>query len=89
MNYDVIVTCAVTGAGDTRAKNPHVPVTPQEVADSAIAAAKAGAARGGARVGEPVPVLPAAADGGAAALRAVGPRPDLCARAGRGRPATR
>ena len=44
MNYDVIVTCAVTGAGDTRAKNPHVPVTPQEVADSAIAAAKAGAA---------------------------------------------
>jgi uncharacterized protein (DUF849 family) len=44
MNYDVIVTCAVTGAGDTLAKNPHVPVTPQEVADSAIAAAKAGAA---------------------------------------------
>ena len=31
MNYDVIVTCAVTGAGDTRAKNPHVPVTPQEL----------------------------------------------------------
>jgi hypothetical protein len=27
MNYDVIVTCAVTGAGDTRDKNPHVPVT--------------------------------------------------------------
>ncbi|MEL0142497.1 MAG: 3-keto-5-aminohexanoate cleavage protein, partial [Alphaproteobacteria bacterium] len=44
MNYDVIVTCAVTGAGDTRDKNPHVPVTPQELADSAIAAAKAGAA---------------------------------------------
>ena len=44
MNFDVIVTCAVTGAGDTRDKNPHVPVTPQEIADSAIAAAKAGAA---------------------------------------------
>ena len=44
MNYDVIVTCAVTGAGDTCDKNPHVPVTPQEITDSAIAAAKAGAA---------------------------------------------
>jgi uncharacterized protein (DUF849 family) len=44
MNYDVIVTCAVTGAGDTCDKNPHVPVTPQEIAGSAIAAAKAGAA---------------------------------------------
>ena len=44
MNYDVIVTCAVTGAGDTYDKNPHVPVTPQEIADSAIAAAKVGAA---------------------------------------------
>ena len=44
MNYDVIVTCAVTGAGDTRDKNPHVPVTPQEIAKFAIAAAKAGAA---------------------------------------------
>ena len=44
MNYDVIVTCAVTGAGDTLSKNPHVPVTPKEIADSAIAAAKAGAA---------------------------------------------
>ena len=44
MNYDVIVTCAVTGAGDACNKNPYVPVTPQEIADSAIAAAKAGAA---------------------------------------------
>ena len=44
MNYDVIVTCAVTGAGDTRDKNPNVPVTPQEIANSAVAAAKAGAA---------------------------------------------
>lgn len=44
MNFDVVVTCAVTGAGDTTGKNPHVPVTPKEIADSAIAAAKAGAA---------------------------------------------
>ena len=44
MNFDVIVTCAVTGAGDTTGKNPHVPVTPREIADAAIEAAEAGAA---------------------------------------------
>jgi 3-dehydrocarnitine:acetyl-CoA trimethylamine transferase len=44
MNWDVFVTCAITGAGDTTAKSPHVPVTPQQIADSAIGAAKAGAA---------------------------------------------
>ncbi len=44
MNYEVIVTCAVTGAGDTTGKSPHVPVTPEQVADSAIKAAQAGAA---------------------------------------------
>jgi uncharacterized protein (DUF849 family) len=44
MNYDVILTCAVTGAGDTVGKHPGVPVTPQQIADSAIEAAKAGAA---------------------------------------------
>ncbi len=44
MNYDVVVTCAVTGAGDTTGRSPHVPVTPKQVADAAIEAAKAGAA---------------------------------------------
>ena len=44
MNFDVVVSCAVTGAGDTTEKSPHVPVTPKEVADAAIEAAKAGAA---------------------------------------------
>ncbi len=44
MNYDVVVTCAVTGAGDTTGRSPHVPVTPKEVADAVIEAAKAGAA---------------------------------------------
>ena len=44
MNYEVIVTCAVTGAGDTTDKSPHVPVTPEQVAESAIKAAQAGAA---------------------------------------------
>ncbi len=43
MNFEVIVTCAVTGAGDTTDKSPHVPITPEEVANSAIEAAKAGA----------------------------------------------
>ncbi len=44
MNYEVVVTCAVTGAGDTTDKSPHVPVTPEQVAESAIKAAQAGAA---------------------------------------------
>jgi uncharacterized protein (DUF849 family) len=43
MNYDVVLTCAVTGAGDTTGKSPHVPVTPKEIAASVIEAAKAGA----------------------------------------------
>ena len=44
MNWDVFLTCAVTGAGDTADKSEHVPVTPEEIANSAIDAAKAGAA---------------------------------------------
>ena len=44
MNRDVIITCAVTGAGDTVAKHDGVPVTPENVAEAAISAAKAGAA---------------------------------------------
>ena len=44
MNFEVIVTCAVTGAGDTTGKSPHVPVTPEQVAESAVKAAQAGAA---------------------------------------------
>jgi uncharacterized protein (DUF849 family) len=43
MNYDVVLTCAVTGAGDTTGKSPHVPVTPKEISAAAIEAAKAGA----------------------------------------------
>ncbi len=44
MNWDVFVTCAVTGAGDTAGRSEHVPVTPEQIADSAIEAARAGAA---------------------------------------------
>ncbi|MGQ7249746.1 3-keto-5-aminohexanoate cleavage protein [Halomonas sp. V046] len=43
MNRNVILTCAVTGAGDTTAKHPGVPVTPEQIADACIEAAKAGA----------------------------------------------
>ncbi len=43
MNFDVVVTCAVTGAGDTTDKSPHVPITPKQIAHEAIEAAKAGA----------------------------------------------
>ena len=43
MNNEVIVTCAVTGAGDTLSKHPDVPVTPKQIAEAAVEAAKAGA----------------------------------------------
>ena len=44
MNNNVIISCAVTGSGDTYGKHPELPVTPEQIANSAIAAAKAGAA---------------------------------------------
>ncbi|MCZ6487214.1 MAG: 3-keto-5-aminohexanoate cleavage protein, partial [Gammaproteobacteria bacterium] len=44
MNNDVIITCAVTGAGDTTSRSNLVPITPEQIANSAIEAAKAGAA---------------------------------------------
>ena len=44
MNNEVIITCAVSGAGDTVGRHPGVPVTPEQVANAAIEAAKAGAA---------------------------------------------
>src|SRR3954451_11799809 len=44
MNHEVIISCAVTGAGDTAGKHPAIPVTPRQIAESAIEAARAGAA---------------------------------------------
>jgi uncharacterized protein (DUF849 family) len=44
MNKEVFITCAVTGSGGTQDRSPHVPRSPQQIADSAIEAAKAGAA---------------------------------------------
>lgn len=44
MNPTPIITCALTGDGNTTPINPHVPITPKQIADSAIEAANAGAA---------------------------------------------
>lgn len=44
MKNKVIITCAVTGSIHTPSMSPALPVTPKEIADSAVAAAKAGAA---------------------------------------------
>ena len=40
----VIITCAVTGAIHTPSMSPHLPVTPEQIADAALGAAEAGAA---------------------------------------------
>lgn len=44
MNREVFITCAVTGSGSSQDRSPHVPRSPKQIADSAIDAAKAGAA---------------------------------------------
>jgi 3-dehydrocarnitine:acetyl-CoA trimethylamine transferase len=44
MNSEAFITCAVTGAGDTAGRSEHVPVTPSQIAESALDAARAGAA---------------------------------------------
>lgn len=43
-NDDVIITCAITGAIHTPTMSPHLPITPEEIANEAIAASEAGAA---------------------------------------------
>ena len=44
MNNEVIISCAVTGSGDTANKHPELPITPKQIAEASIEAAKAGAA---------------------------------------------
>ncbi|MGH3137819.1 MAG: 3-keto-5-aminohexanoate cleavage protein [Gaiellaceae bacterium] len=44
MNTEVFITCAVTGVGATTDRSELVPVTPAEIADAALDAARAGAA---------------------------------------------
>ena len=43
MNTEVVITCAVTGSGDTVRLHPDLPITPAQIADSALEAASAGA----------------------------------------------
>ena len=43
-NFTPFITCAVTGSGGTQNRSPHVPRSPEQIAASAIDAAKAGAA---------------------------------------------
>ncbi|OPY96059.1 NADPH dependent quinone reductase [Bradyrhizobium sacchari] len=45
MISEVFITCAVTGGGSGPKHSPHVPVTPEQIANSAIEAARAGAAQ--------------------------------------------
>ena len=44
MNNKVIVSCPVTGSGDSATKHPGLPISPKQIAEAAIEAAKAGAA---------------------------------------------
>lgn len=44
MNRNVFITCAVTGSGGTQDRSPHVPRSPEQIANAAIDAARAGAA---------------------------------------------
>jgi uncharacterized protein (DUF849 family) len=44
MNFDVMITCAITGDDSKLTKSPHCPVSPEQIASSAIEAANAGAA---------------------------------------------
>lgn len=44
ISSDVFITCAITGSGSTQNRSDKVPRSPKQIADSAIAAAKAGAA---------------------------------------------
>ncbi|HTS40714.1 MAG TPA: 3-keto-5-aminohexanoate cleavage protein [Xanthobacteraceae bacterium] len=40
----VVITCAITGSIHTPSMSPHLPITPDQIAESAIGAAEAGAA---------------------------------------------
>jgi uncharacterized protein (DUF849 family) len=55
----VIISCAVTGAIHTPSMSPHLPVTPEEIADAAVGAAQAGAAIAHLHARDPATGLPA------------------------------
>jgi len=56
-----MISCAVTGSADTPGRNPAVPVTPQQIAQSSIDAAKAGAAIVHVHVRDPLTTRPSMA----------------------------
>ena len=58
MNYEVIITCAVTGSGETAEKHPDLPKSPEQIAAAAIEEAKAGAAVAPIPVRDPQPGKP-------------------------------
>ncbi len=58
INREVFITCAVTGSGDTAGRSRKVPVTPEQIANDAIAAAAAGAAIVHIHVRDPVTGAP-------------------------------
>ena len=57
-NREVFITCAVTGSGSSQDKSPHVPRSPEQIANAAIDAAKAGAAVVHCHVREPDTGIP-------------------------------
>ena len=57
----IIVTCAITGGGDTVGKHPAIPVTPEQIANSSLEAAQAGAAIVHIHVRDPATGKPSAA----------------------------
>ncbi len=59
MNRDVFITCAVTGSGSSQDRSPHVPRSPEQIANSAIEAARAGAAIAHCHVRDPETGVPA------------------------------
>ncbi len=59
MNRDVFITCAVTGSGQSHTKSHLVPITPAQIADACIEAAKAGAAIAHVHVRDPKTGAPA------------------------------
>ena len=58
MNGEVFITCAVTGSGSTQDRSEYVPRSPKQIADSAIDAARAGAAIVHCHVREPETGVP-------------------------------
>ena len=59
MNFDAFITCAVTGSGQSHKKSDKVPVTPKQIAEACIEAAKEGAAVAHIHVRDPETGAPA------------------------------